>query len=97
VQQAILTACNTLGAAAQTLGVDITPLVTGCQLVVGGEGSFLLQLFLQSPSLGCAVMAGVPIVNNPLLSSACVVFAAALQPYSSMIAGLIPQALFDAV
>jgi hypothetical protein len=97
VGQAILTACNTLGTTATLLGADITPLVLGCQLVVGGEGSFLLDLFLQDPALGCSFLTGVPAINQPLLQTGCATFAATIQPFSSYIVPLIPAALFPAV
>ncbi len=97
VGQAILAACNTLGATASLLGADITPLVFACQLIVAGQGSFLLQLFLQDPSLGCGFLTGVPVLNIPLLQAGCLTFAAAIQPFTSYIAPLIPAALFPAV
>ena len=91
VQMAIITACNTVAAVFTPFGVDLSPLTLGCSAAVSGQGSFLLQLFLANPQLGCTALAGVPVANNPVVATGCVAFATALQPYSSIIAGFVPS------
>jgi hypothetical protein len=90
VAAAITTACNTFAAAVAPFGVDVSPLVLGCGLVANGQGGFLLQTFLISPSLGCAALAGIPGANNPFVAAGCITFATSLAPFTSIIAGLIP-------
>jgi hypothetical protein len=93
VGQAIVAACNTLSMVVSPLGVDISPLTIACQAVADGQGSFLLQTFLISPQLGCIFLAGAD-ANNPVVQAGCVAFAAAIAPYSSIIASLIPTGFF---
>jgi hypothetical protein len=97
VQQVILTACNTLATTVGPLGVDTGPLTLACALTAAGQGSLLIQLFLADPSLGCLALAGAsmsaPIIG-PVISAACVTFATALAPYTSLLAPLIPSNLF---
>jgi hypothetical protein len=87
VVAAIETACNTLATTVAPLGVNTAPLVIGCTAFANGQGSFLLQTFLISPQLGCALLTGQPVVSDPLVAAGCTAFATAIQPFSSWIAG----------
>jgi hypothetical protein len=97
VQAAILTACNTLAGTIGLFGADASMLTLACSLTVQGDGSVLIQLFLESPSLGCLALAGVPLANNPIIAAGCVAFATAIQPFTSMLSPLIPHNLFGAI
>jgi len=94
VGQAIITACTTLAGVLAPAGVDITPITIGCQAFANGQGSFLLQTFLDSPQLGCLLLAGAPVANNPAVAAGCVTFATAIAPYSAIIGSLIPTGFF---
>jgi hypothetical protein len=50
----------------------------------------LFQAFLISPQLGCLLLADYPLAGEPAVQTACVAFAVAIAPYTSIIAGLIP-------
>jgi hypothetical protein len=54
----------------------------------------LLQTFLDSPQLGCLLLAGAPVASNPAVAGACVTFATAIAPYSTIIGSLIPTGFF---
>ena len=97
VQTVIITACNTLAGTVGLFGADTSMLTLACTLTVQGEGSLLIQLFLQSPELGCLALAGVPLASNPIVAAACVTFATSLAPYTSLLAPLIPHNVFGAI
>ncbi len=90
VAQAITQACNDLAATVGPLGVNLGPLTIACAAVVNGQGPLLFQAFLNSPQLGCLLLAGFPLASDPQVAQACIDFATAIQPYSSIIGGLIP-------
>jgi hypothetical protein len=87
VVNAVGQACQNLAAAVSPFGVDLGPLYVACVESVNGQGPTLLNLFLDAPALGCVFLAGVPVASDPQVAAACVTFADAIQPYSSLLGG----------
>jgi hypothetical protein len=84
---AVTTACNDLAVAVQPYGVNTLTLAATCTAAVNGTESYLLRVFLTSPQLGCSALAGPITALLPPVATACQQFAAAIQPYSSMLGG----------
>jgi hypothetical protein len=87
---AVTQACAQLSQTTQPLGVNVSSLQLACSAAVNGQGETLLRTFLASPQLGCIAFAGLPLASDPQVAAACQQFATAIQPYSSLLGGVLP-------